>query len=71
MHSGSAARTACTGRSTTANALASSNSTMPTVCVSACLFLNRYRSSSPYSSMNSRRAGMSRSTAILLTAASL
>ena len=71
MYCGRAARTACTRRSTTANALASLKSTMPTECVSGCLFLNRYRSSSLYSSMNSRRAGMPRSTAILLTAASL
>ena len=71
MYSWRAARTARTTRSTTANALASSNSTIPTVCVSACLFSNRYCSSAPYSLRHSRSAGMPRSLTTLSIAASL
>ena len=65
MYRGRSARTACTRRSTMAYARASSNSTMPTVCVRACLVLNSQRSSSPYSLRNLRRTAMSRSSAIL------
>ena len=64
-------RTACTSISTVSYRAASSNSTMPTVCVSACLVPNSSSILSLFRSRNSANAPMPHISAILWIDAAL